>query len=93
MEQNPITFLSQEDPDNRLLVIIKNKDIAGHVHKVVNSCKVLTDSALIHTFCLMMTAPVVVKWSLLWCTVDISCFHSSSPGLVFFKTPGTAACE
>lgn len=47
MEQNPITFLSQEDPDNRLLVIIKNKDIAGHVHKVVNSCKVLTDSALI----------------------------------------------
>lgn len=34
VEQSPVTFLSQEDPDNRLLVIIKNKDIAGHVHKI-----------------------------------------------------------
>lgn len=91
MEQNPITFLSQEDPDNRLLVIIKNKDIAGHVHKVVNSCKVLTDSALIHTFCLMMTAPVVVKWSCLYCRRQLFSLKLSRPH--FFKTPGTAACE
>lgn len=34
MEQSPVSFLSQENSDNRLLVIIKNKDIAGHVHKV-----------------------------------------------------------
>ncbi|XP_070759390.1 protein TASOR [Enoplosus armatus] len=34
MEQSPVAFLSQENSDNRLLVIIKNKDIAGHVHKI-----------------------------------------------------------
>ncbi|XP_034725833.1 protein TASOR isoform X2 [Etheostoma cragini] len=34
MEQSPVTFLSQETSDNRLLVIIKNKDIAGHIHKI-----------------------------------------------------------
>ncbi|XP_039652926.1 uncharacterized protein LOC120556999 isoform X4 [Perca fluviatilis] len=34
MEQSPVTFLSQETSDDRLLVIIKNKDIAGHVHKI-----------------------------------------------------------
>lgn len=34
MEQSPVTFLSEETSDNRLLVIIKNKDIAGHIHKV-----------------------------------------------------------
>ncbi|TMS19620.1 Protein TASOR [Larimichthys crocea] len=34
MEQSPVSFLSQENSDNRLLVIIKNKDIAGHVHKI-----------------------------------------------------------
>ncbi|TDH14558.1 hypothetical protein EPR50_G00045210 [Perca flavescens] len=34
MEQSPVTFLSQETSENRLLVIIKNKDIAGHVDKI-----------------------------------------------------------
>nr|XP_020466781.1 protein TASOR [Monopterus albus] len=34
VEQSPGAFLNQEDPDNRLLVIIKNKDIAGHIHKI-----------------------------------------------------------
>ncbi|XP_031157236.2 protein TASOR isoform X2 [Sander lucioperca] len=34
MEQSPVTFLSEETSDNRLLVIIKNKDIAGHIHKI-----------------------------------------------------------
>lgn len=34
VEQSPVAFLNQENSDNRLLVIIKNKDIAGHVHKV-----------------------------------------------------------
>lgn len=34
MEQSPVAFLNQENADSRLLVIIKNKDIAGHVHKV-----------------------------------------------------------
>lgn len=33
-EQNPLDFLSQENADCRLLIIIKNKDIAGHIHKV-----------------------------------------------------------
>ncbi|XP_044066398.1 protein TASOR isoform X2 [Siniperca chuatsi] len=34
VEQSPVAFLNQENSDNRLLVIIKNKDIAGHVHKI-----------------------------------------------------------
>ena len=34
VEQSPVAFLSQENSDNRLLVVIKNKDIAGHIHKV-----------------------------------------------------------
>lgn len=34
MEQSPVAFLNQENSDSRLLVIIKNKDIAGHLHKV-----------------------------------------------------------
>lgn len=34
MAQSPVAFLNQEKPDNRLLVIIKNKDIAAHVHEV-----------------------------------------------------------
>nr|XP_046240860.1 uncharacterized protein tasora isoform X2 [Scatophagus argus] len=34
VEQSPMAFLDQENSDNRLLVIIKNKDIAGHVHKI-----------------------------------------------------------
>lgn len=29
-----MAFLNEENADNRLLVIIKNKDIAGHIHKV-----------------------------------------------------------
>ncbi|KAK2861669.1 hypothetical protein Q5P01_001202 [Channa striata] len=34
IEQTPVAFLNQENSDNRLLVIIKNKDIAGHVHEI-----------------------------------------------------------
>ncbi|XP_058486895.1 protein TASOR isoform X3 [Solea solea] len=34
VEKSPVAFLNQENPDNRLLVIIKNKDIAGHIHKI-----------------------------------------------------------
>lgn len=37
VEQSPVSFLNQETPDSRLLVVIKNKDIAGHVHKVFTS--------------------------------------------------------
>lgn len=33
-ELNPLAFLSQETSDDRLLVIIRNKDISGHIHKV-----------------------------------------------------------
>ncbi|KAF3690273.1 Protein TASOR [Channa argus] len=33
-EQTPVAFLNQENSDNRLLVIIKNKDIAGHIHEI-----------------------------------------------------------
>ncbi|XP_029357855.1 protein TASOR-like isoform X2 [Echeneis naucrates] len=33
-ELNPVSFLSQESSDNRLLVIIKNKDIAAHIHEI-----------------------------------------------------------
>ncbi|XP_026204201.1 protein TASOR-like isoform X2 [Anabas testudineus] len=33
-EQDPVAFLNQENSENRLLVIIKNKDIAGHIHKI-----------------------------------------------------------
>lgn len=29
-----MAFLNEQNSDSRLLVIIKNKDIAGHVHKV-----------------------------------------------------------
>ncbi|KAI3369721.1 hypothetical protein L3Q82_024567 [Scortum barcoo] len=34
VEQSPVAFLNEENSDNRLLVIIKNKDIAGHIHKI-----------------------------------------------------------
>ncbi|KAM9859276.1 protein TASOR [Aulostomus maculatus] len=34
VEQSPVAFMNQEKSDSRLLVIIKNKDIAGHVHKI-----------------------------------------------------------
>ncbi|XP_073324924.1 protein TASOR [Pagrus major] len=34
VEQSPVAFLNQENSDSRLLVIIKNKEIAGHVHKI-----------------------------------------------------------
>ncbi|XP_055365092.1 protein TASOR [Betta splendens] len=33
-ELNPLAFLSQETSDDRLLVIIRNKDISGHIHKI-----------------------------------------------------------
>ncbi|XP_033482081.1 protein TASOR isoform X2 [Epinephelus lanceolatus] len=33
-EQSPVAFLNQENCNNKLLVIIKNKDIAGHIHKI-----------------------------------------------------------
>ncbi|XP_034440310.1 uncharacterized protein tasora isoform X2 [Hippoglossus hippoglossus] len=36
VDQSPVAFLNHENPDNRLLVIIKNKDIAGHIHKIPN---------------------------------------------------------
>ncbi|XP_041835698.1 protein TASOR isoform X2 [Melanotaenia boesemani] len=32
--QSPMDFLNQESSDSGLLVIIKNKDIAGHIHKI-----------------------------------------------------------
>ncbi|XP_056243599.1 protein TASOR isoform X1 [Seriola aureovittata] len=35
-EQSPVAFLNQENSDDRLLVIIKNKDIAAHIHKIPN---------------------------------------------------------
>ncbi|XP_026162783.1 uncharacterized protein tasora isoform X2 [Mastacembelus armatus] len=34
VEQSPVDFLNQKNCDSRLLVIIKNKDIAGHIHKI-----------------------------------------------------------
>ncbi|XP_029947947.1 protein TASOR isoform X2 [Salarias fasciatus] len=34
VEKNPVDFLREGNPDSRLLVIIKNKDIAAHVHKI-----------------------------------------------------------
>ncbi|KAM3621562.1 uncharacterized protein V6R79_012819 [Siganus canaliculatus] len=34
VEQSPLAFLTQDSGDSRLLVIIKNQDIAGHVHKI-----------------------------------------------------------
>uniref|UniRef100_UPI0037E9AD00 protein TASOR n=1 Tax=Semicossyphus pulcher TaxID=241346 RepID=UPI0037E9AD00 len=34
VQQSPVAFLNQDNSDNRLLVIIKNKDISGHVHKI-----------------------------------------------------------
>uniref|UniRef100_A0A1A8MAS5 Family with sequence similarity 208, member Ab n=1 Tax=Nothobranchius pienaari TaxID=704102 RepID=A0A1A8MAS5_9TELE len=34
VQQNPVDFLHQENSENGLLVIIKNKDIAGHVHEI-----------------------------------------------------------
>ncbi|XP_062271989.1 uncharacterized protein tasora [Scomber scombrus] len=34
VEQSPVAFMNQENSDNKLLVVIKNKDIAGHIHKV-----------------------------------------------------------
>ncbi|KAF7656332.1 hypothetical protein LDENG_00042900 [Lucifuga dentata] len=34
VEQSSVDFLNQENSDNRLLVIIKNQDIAGHIHKI-----------------------------------------------------------
>lgn len=33
-EQSPVAFLNQENCNSRLLVIIKNKDIAGHIHTI-----------------------------------------------------------
>ncbi|XP_068452041.1 protein TASOR isoform X2 [Clinocottus analis] len=33
-EQSPVAFLNQENSADRLLVIIKNKDIAGHIHTI-----------------------------------------------------------
>lgn len=34
VHQSPVAFLRQENAESRLLVIIKNKDIAAHLHKV-----------------------------------------------------------
>ncbi|XP_028285259.1 protein TASOR isoform X2 [Parambassis ranga] len=34
VEQSPVDFLNQDSSDSKLLVIIKNKDIAEHVHKI-----------------------------------------------------------
>lgn len=34
VEQSPVTFLNQENSDSKLLVIIKNADIAGKIHTV-----------------------------------------------------------
>lgn len=68
MEQSPVAFLNQENADSRLLVIIKNKDIAGHVHKV--------NHQLNFYFCLFLLLVLVNKvddpdlvWtkSLVWC--------------------------
>ncbi|XP_035485932.2 protein TASOR isoform X2 [Scophthalmus maximus] len=36
VERTPVAFLNHGNSDNRLLVIIKNKDLAGHVHKIPN---------------------------------------------------------
>ncbi|XP_063767173.1 protein TASOR [Eleginops maclovinus] len=33
-EQSPRAFLNQENAADRLLVVIKNQDIAGHIHKI-----------------------------------------------------------
>uniref|UniRef100_A0A673ACK9 Transcription activation suppressor b n=1 Tax=Sphaeramia orbicularis TaxID=375764 RepID=A0A673ACK9_9TELE len=34
MEQSPAAFLNQDNSTNRLLVVIKNKDVARHVHQI-----------------------------------------------------------
>ncbi|XP_040890119.1 protein TASOR isoform X2 [Toxotes jaculatrix] len=34
VEQSPVAYLNQENSDSKLLVVIKNKDIAGHIHKI-----------------------------------------------------------
>ncbi|CAL8338366.1 unnamed protein product [Lota lota] len=34
VEQSPVTFLEQESPGERFLVVIQNKDISAHIHKV-----------------------------------------------------------
>ncbi|XP_030231723.1 protein TASOR isoform X1 [Gadus morhua] len=34
VEQSPVTFLEQEGPGERFLVVIQNKDISAHIHKV-----------------------------------------------------------
>lgn len=36
VQQNPVDFLHNENSENGLLVIIKNKDMAGNIHKVFN---------------------------------------------------------
>ena len=36
VQQSPVDFLNKRNSENGLLVIIKNKDIAGHIHKVFN---------------------------------------------------------
>ncbi|KAI9526621.1 hypothetical protein NQZ68_038001 [Dissostichus eleginoides] len=33
-EQSPMAFLNQENAADRLLVVIQNQDIAGHIHKI-----------------------------------------------------------
>lgn len=35
VQQSPVDFLHNENSENGLLVIIKNKDAAGHIHKVI----------------------------------------------------------
>ncbi|XP_023811111.1 protein TASOR isoform X1 [Oryzias latipes] len=34
VQQSPVDFLSQENPESGLLVIMRNKDIAAHVHEI-----------------------------------------------------------
>ncbi|XP_024915789.1 uncharacterized protein tasora isoform X2 [Cynoglossus semilaevis] len=36
VEQTPVAFLNQEKSNSRLMVIIKNKDIAEHIHRIPN---------------------------------------------------------
>lgn len=61
VEQSPVTFLSQENTDSKLLVIIKNADIAGKIHTVSHCC-VDSNCAWLNTrktWCVDMKIPFV----------------------------------
>lgn len=44
VQQSPVDFLSQESTETGLLVVVRNKDVAAHVHEVCPS--VFADTAV-----------------------------------------------